>query len=112
MPKTWSRIIKILSISLFSILVALLVLVNVLAKKLVQEESDMQAALNASGQELSIQTNTMEIDSLGSIRYARQLAHALAGAASVEFERLYGHLPESDDKAFVRGLPTWVFERT
>ncbi len=51
------------------------------------------------------------MDRYGSIRYARQLAHALAGAASVEFERLYGHLPESDDKAFVRGLPTWVFER-
>lgn len=71
MPKTWSRILKILSISLFSILVVLLVLVNVLAKNLIQEESDMQAALNASGQKLPIHINTMEIDTLGTIRYAR-----------------------------------------
>ena len=77
MPKTWSRILKILSISLFSILVVLLVLVNVLAENLIQEESDMLAALNASGQELPIQTNTIEIDSLGSIRYAHLGADTL-----------------------------------
>lgn len=77
MPKTWSRILKILSISLFSILVILLVLINVLAKNLVREASDMQTTLNALGQDLSIQINTMEIDTLGSIRYARLGADTL-----------------------------------
>ena len=44
--------------------------------------------------------------------YARHFAHALAGAALHEFEGIYGRLPESRDKEFIRGLVTWVFERT
>jgi geranylgeranyl diphosphate synthase, type II len=47
----------------------------------------------------------------GSIDYARQVAHGLAGAAQYEFESLYGHLPESRDKEFLRALPVWVIER-
>jgi hypothetical protein len=41
----------------------------------------------------------------------RQVAHGLAGAAQYEVERLYGHLPESRDKEFLRALPVWVIER-
>jgi geranylgeranyl diphosphate synthase, type II len=44
--------------------------------------------------------------------YARRFAHALAGAALHEFDLIYGNVPDSRDKAFVRGLITWVFERT
>jgi geranylgeranyl diphosphate synthase type II len=44
--------------------------------------------------------------------YARRFAHALAGAALHEFEGIYGRLPPSRDKEFIRGLVTWVFERT
>ena len=47
----------------------------------------------------------------GSIDYARQVAHGLAGAARYEFTHLYGQLPESRDKRFIEALPTWVIER-
>ena len=51
------------------------------------------------------------MDRYGSIDYARQVAHGLAGAAQYEFDQLYGHLPESRDKQFLKALPTWVIER-
>ena len=47
----------------------------------------------------------------GSIAYASKVAHGLAGAALHEFGRLYDGLPDTPDKAFIRGLITWVFER-
>jgi geranylgeranyl diphosphate synthase, type II len=47
----------------------------------------------------------------GSIAYAGKVAHGLAGAALHEFGCLYDGLPETRDKAFIRGLITWVFER-
>jgi geranylgeranyl diphosphate synthase, type II len=52
------------------------------------------------------------MDGYGSIDYARQIAHGLAGAAMHEFSLAYGALPESRDKRFLEGLATWVFERT
>jgi len=51
------------------------------------------------------------MDAYGSLDYARQVAHGLAGAAQHEFEQLYGHLPESRDKRFLEALPMWVIER-
>jgi geranylgeranyl diphosphate synthase type II len=51
------------------------------------------------------------IDEYGSIDYARSIAHGLAGAALHEYTGIYGDLPDSRDKQFVRGLVTWVFER-
>jgi geranylgeranyl diphosphate synthase type II len=47
----------------------------------------------------------------GSIDYARQVAHGLAGAAQYEFTKLYGHLQDSRDKRFLEALPKWVIER-
>jgi geranylgeranyl diphosphate synthase type II len=47
----------------------------------------------------------------GSIDYARQVAHGLAGAARHELTELYGHLPDSRDKRFIEALPTWVIAR-
>jgi geranylgeranyl diphosphate synthase, type II len=47
----------------------------------------------------------------GSLEYARQVAHALAGAACHEGAALYGSLPDSRDKRFVEGLATWVLDR-
>jgi geranylgeranyl diphosphate synthase type II len=52
------------------------------------------------------------MDGYGSIDYARQIAHGLAGAAMHEFSLAYGALPDSRDKRFLEGLATWVFERT
>jgi geranylgeranyl diphosphate synthase type II len=51
------------------------------------------------------------MDAHGSIDYARQVAHGLAGAAQYEFENLYGQLPDSRDKQFLAALPVWVIER-
>ena len=51
------------------------------------------------------------MDRHGSIEYARQIAHGLAGAATVEFARAFVGLPESRDLAFVHELPTWVLNR-
>lgn len=51
------------------------------------------------------------MDTYGCIEYARQVAHGLAGAAAHEFTKLYGALPESRDKDFIRALPAWVIAR-
>lgn len=51
------------------------------------------------------------MDAYGSIGYARQVAHGLAGAAQFEFGELYGNLPDSRDKRFLAALPAWVIER-
>jgi geranylgeranyl diphosphate synthase type II len=47
----------------------------------------------------------------GAIERARTKAEALAGAAQHEFERCFENVPASRHKAFLRELPTWVFER-
>jgi len=51
------------------------------------------------------------MDSYGSIDYARQIAHGLAGAAMHESQLLYSGLPDSRDKRFLEGLATWMLER-
>jgi geranylgeranyl diphosphate synthase type II len=51
------------------------------------------------------------MDAYGSIDYARQVAHGLAGAARFELSQLYGYLPDSRDKSFLEALPAWVIER-
>jgi geranylgeranyl diphosphate synthase type II len=48
----------------------------------------------------------------GSVDYARGIAHGVAGAALHEFAGVFDGLPDSRDKAFIRGLVTWVIERT
>ncbi len=47
-----------------------------------------------------------------SLNYARRIGYGLAGAALHEFARIFGRLPASRDKEFLRGLITWIFERT
>jgi geranylgeranyl diphosphate synthase type II len=51
------------------------------------------------------------IDHHGSIDYARKVSQALVGAASFEYSRLYGRLPDSRDKQFVAALIPWVIDR-
>jgi geranylgeranyl diphosphate synthase, type II len=51
------------------------------------------------------------MNAYGSIDYARQVAHGLAGAAQYELQHVYGQLPDSRDKLFLRSLPAWVIER-
>ena len=52
------------------------------------------------------------MDIYGAVEHARRIAHGLAGAALKEYASIYDSLPDSRDKQFIRGLPTWVFERT
>ena len=52
------------------------------------------------------------MDVYGSVDYASQIAHGLAGAALHEFHAIYADRPGSRDKHFIEGLATWVFERT
>ena len=51
------------------------------------------------------------MDAHGSIEYARQMAHGLAGAALHEYGLLYAGLPDTRDKRFIDALVTWVLER-
>lgn len=51
------------------------------------------------------------MDHYGSIDYAQQIAHGLAGAARHEYSLIFANLPDSRDKRFIEGLVTWVFER-
>ena len=52
------------------------------------------------------------MDAYGSLEYARQIAHALAGAALHEFASAYAGVPASRDRQFIEALVTWVLERT
>jgi len=52
------------------------------------------------------------MDKYDCINYARAIAHGLVGAAQHEYSLLYDGLPASRDKDFIRGLVTWVIERT
>jgi geranylgeranyl diphosphate synthase type II len=51
------------------------------------------------------------MERLGSMRHARAVAGAMAGAAAHEFAVAYGGLPPSPDKDFLGGLVPWIFER-
>lgn len=51
------------------------------------------------------------MDLHGSIDHARHIAHGLAGAACLEFERSFAGLPLSRDLEFIHELPTWVIHR-
>ncbi len=46
------------------------------------------------------------------LEYARQTAHALAGAALHEYARLYADVPDGRDKRFIEAVVTWVLERS
>lgn len=52
-----------------------------------------------------------QMHALGSVDYARAHARGLADAASGEFDRTFGGLPECEDKHFIRGLIAYMLER-
>jgi geranylgeranyl diphosphate synthase type II len=52
------------------------------------------------------------LDHYGCIDYARQVAHAMAGAARDEYERTFVQVPRSRDRMFVEELIAWMVERT
>jgi geranylgeranyl diphosphate synthase type II len=52
------------------------------------------------------------MDRYGCVEHARDVAHALAGAAAHEFAECFGALPESRDKSFIEQLVPWVLARS
>lgn len=52
------------------------------------------------------------MDREGCIDYARQMAHALSGAAMHEASVLLRGVRASDDRAFIEALPEWVIARS
>jgi geranylgeranyl diphosphate synthase type II len=52
------------------------------------------------------------MDDYGSIHFARQVAHGLAGAALHEHELAFAELPDSRDKRFLEAMPRWVLARS
>jgi geranylgeranyl diphosphate synthase, type II len=52
------------------------------------------------------------MDAYMSISYAQRMAHGLAGAAQNAFDEAFADVPDSRDKAFVRGTVRWVLSRT
>jgi geranylgeranyl diphosphate synthase type II len=52
------------------------------------------------------------IDAYGAIEHARAMANGLAGAATIEIERIFRGMPSSRDRDFLEALATWAIERT
>lgn len=52
-----------------------------------------------------------EMEDFGSIAHARQTARFLAGAALEEFDQVYGQLPQSGHRDFLRDLVVFMIER-
>jgi geranylgeranyl diphosphate synthase, type II len=52
------------------------------------------------------------MDAYGCLVRAREVAHALAGAARHEFEACFASVPDGRDRRFVGELVTWVLART
>jgi geranylgeranyl diphosphate synthase type II len=52
------------------------------------------------------------LEAAGSISYAREVAHGLAGAALHEFDLAFADVPESRERHFLQALPRWIIART
>jgi geranylgeranyl diphosphate synthase, type II len=51
------------------------------------------------------------MDAYGSLEYARQIAHGLAGAARHAFDELFRDVPDSRDRRFLRDVVPWMLSR-
>jgi geranylgeranyl diphosphate synthase type II len=91
-----------------------LMLIHLIAKA-TEGERDRLRAMLSRPRDLRVDDDVSwvlaRMNKYGSIEYARQVAHGLAGAAQYEFTQIYGNLPDSRDKRFLEALPAWVIER-
>lgn len=91
-----------------------LVLIHLLTKLNQREKKWMREFLATPRRERS-QSDVKRVYSLmekyGSMEFGRSSARFLAGAALSEFDRIYGALPDSPDKAFVRDITLYMIER-
>ena len=91
-----------------------LMLIHLIAKAAEAERDRLRCLLGRRREdrtETDVSWVLERMDAYGSLDYARQVAHGLAGAAQYEFANLYAHLPDSRDKRFLEALPVWVIER-
>jgi geranylgeranyl diphosphate synthase type II len=91
-----------------------LMLIHALTAASPEDRARMETFLAASRAERSTTDVTWmagRLDACGALDHARQTAHALAGAASHEFETLYASVPDSRDRRFIAALPAWVLAR-
>jgi geranylgeranyl diphosphate synthase, type II len=52
------------------------------------------------------------LDRTGALKHARNVAHAMAGAALYEFDKYFAGMCESRDRTFMRNLLVWVLQRS
>jgi geranylgeranyl diphosphate synthase type II len=91
-----------------------LAIIHLLQQANPEEKERLRSILMLSREQRTIeQVQWMRelMDARGSIDYARQIAHGLAGAAMHESSRLFSGLPDSRDKQFLLEVTPWVIER-
>jgi geranylgeranyl diphosphate synthase type II len=92
-----------------------LMLIHLLSNATAQEHERIAAFLASPREERigePVRWIVERMKHYGSIDYAQEVAHGLAGAAFHEFSLLFDALPDSRDKLFLADLVTWVLERT
>jgi geranylgeranyl diphosphate synthase type II len=91
-----------------------LMLIHLLAHASIDEHQTL-AVLLARPRQTRTETEIVWIrermDAYGSIDYARQVAHGLAGAAQHAFEELFDDVPDSRDRRFLREIVPWMLSR-
>ena len=91
-----------------------LMLIRLLRKATAHEHDRLVGILNRPRSERRVEDvlwMRRKMDVYGCVEYAQMVAFGLAGAALHEYDQIYGKLPMSRDKRFVRELVTWVLER-
>jgi geranylgeranyl diphosphate synthase, type II len=91
-----------------------LMLIHVLQRADADERAELRRILGLERRErgaVAIAWIRQRMDQHGSIEYARQIAHGLAGAAQHEFDAIFANVADSRDKQFLRSLSTWVLAR-
>jgi geranylgeranyl diphosphate synthase type II len=92
-----------------------LMMIRVLRESTDEERERLRSILGRSRSERTAQEVAWMrqlIDKYQAIRYARQMAQELAGAALHEFDLIAEQIPDSRDKVFLHQMPLWVIERT
>ena len=91
-----------------------LMLIHLLNHCTPQEKTELQAILEHSREDRTEDQVNWIFDRMtqyGSIAFGRQCARQFAGAALYEFQKAYGHLPDSDDKRFILEMVLYMIER-
>ncbi|MEH6647180.1 polyprenyl synthetase family protein [Sulfitobacter sp.] len=91
-----------------------LMLIDVAAQLRPQDQLRLSRFLSQTRAERSEEDVAWLLDKMcetRAIEKARMFAHGLAGAALQEFDQIFGDMPDTRDKTFIRNLITWTFQR-